>query len=221
MQMLLVALSRRMCCSRVCSAIRRAGLPSASLERPMIRPGRKRLWASPVAKKAACGPPKPIGTPNRWLLPMAMSAPNSPGGVSRVRASRSVATVTRAPAAWARSQRARWSRRAPSVAGYWSSAPTTLGPKAKASGSPTVTSMPRASARVWTTAIVCGWQRWSTRYTGRPSCLVTATVRYIASAAAVASSRREALATGRPVRSATTVWKFSSASSRPCAISAW
>jgi hypothetical protein len=33
-QMLEVALSRRMCCSRVCMAIRRAGLPCASLLRP-------------------------------------------------------------------------------------------------------------------------------------------------------------------------------------------
>ena len=37
----------------------------------------------------------------------------------------------------------------------------------------------------------------------------------MASAAAVASSSSDALATGRPVRSSTTVWKFSSASSRP------
>ena len=44
---------------------------------------------------------------------------------------------------------------------------------------------------------------------------------FIASAAAVASSSSEALATGRPVRSATIVWKFSSASSRPCEISDW
>ena len=43
----------------------------------------------------------------------------------------------------------------------------------------------------------------------------------IASAAAVASSSSEALASGRPVRSATMVWKLSSASSRPWAISAW
>ena len=43
----------------------------------------------------------------------------------------------------------------------------------------------------------------------------------IASAAAVASSSSEALATGSPVRSATIVWKLSSASSRPCEISAW
>ena len=41
----------------------------------------------------------------------------------------------------------------------------------------------------------------------------------IASAAAVASSSIDALAMSRPVRSATAVWKFSSASSRPCEIS--
>jgi hypothetical protein len=41
----------------------------------------------------------------------------------------------------------------------------------------------------------------------------------IASAAAVASSSNDALAMSRPVRSATIVWKLSSASSRPCEIS--
>ncbi len=43
----------------------------------------------------------------------------------------------------------------------------------------------------------------------------------MASAAAVASSSIEALAVTRPVRSLTTVWKFSSASSRPWLISGW
>jgi len=43
----------------------------------------------------------------------------------------------------------------------------------------------------------------------------------MASAAAVASSSSDAFAMGRPVRSATIVWKLSSASSRPWAISAW
>ena len=43
----------------------------------------------------------------------------------------------------------------------------------------------------------------------------------MASAAAVASSRSEALAKGKPVRSVTTVWKFTRASKRPWAISAW
>jgi hypothetical protein len=43
----------------------------------------------------------------------------------------------------------------------------------------------------------------------------------IASAAAVASSSREALAISRPVSSVTIVWKFSSASRRPWLISGW
>ena len=42
-----------------------------------------------------------------------------------------------------------------------------------------------------------------------------------ASATAVASSSSEALAMGRPVRSATTVWKLSRASRRPWLISGW
>ena len=42
----------------------------------------------------------------------------------------------------------------------------------------------------------------------------------IASAAAVASSSSDAFAMSIPVRSLTIVWKFSSDSSRPCAISA-
>ncbi|MNY08877.1 hypothetical protein D3C86_1417550 [compost metagenome] len=98
-QMLLVAFSRRMCCSRVCMARRRAGLPKRSMDTPTRRPGMSRLKASRVAKKAAWGPPKPSGTPKRWALPSTTSAPNSPGGVSTVRASRSAATATRAPAA--------------------------------------------------------------------------------------------------------------------------
>ena len=81
--------------------------------------------------------------------------------------------------------------------------------------------MPRASARVCTTAIVCGWQYSSTRYTGSRLTLLTASVSAIASAAAVASSSSDAFAISSPVRSDTMVWKLSSASSRPCAISAW
>ena len=41
-QMLLVAFSRRMCCSRVCSASRYAGAPSASRDTPTSRPGSDR-----------------------------------------------------------------------------------------------------------------------------------------------------------------------------------
>ena len=39
-----VALSRRMCCSRVCMAIRRAGLPRESIVTPIMRPGIRREY---------------------------------------------------------------------------------------------------------------------------------------------------------------------------------
>ena len=59
------------------------------------------------------------------------------------------------------------------------------------------------------------------KYVSLPGLPCTAYDRAIASAAAVPSSSSDALAISRPVRSITIVWKFSSASSRPCAISAW
>ena len=43
----------------------------------------------------------------------------------------------------------------------------------------------------------------------------------MASAAAVPSSSKEALAISMPVKSNTMVWKFNKASKRPWAISAW
>ena len=52
-QILEVALSRLICCSRVCKAIRRAKLSSASFETPIIRPGIVLLNSSLQAKKAA------------------------------------------------------------------------------------------------------------------------------------------------------------------------
>ena len=44
-----VAFSRRMCCSRVCSASRYARFPRASIETPTIRPGIDRFSASLTA----------------------------------------------------------------------------------------------------------------------------------------------------------------------------
>ena len=80
--------------------------------------------------------------------------------------------------------------------------------------------MPIASARVRTTSIV--WGRVSASTTKGPVALRLARrTSVIASAAAVASSSSDALAVGRPARSATTVWKLSSASSRPWEISGW
>ena len=48
-QMLDVAFSRRMCCSRVCNASRYAGLPCASTVTPTSRPGMLRFSSSRTA----------------------------------------------------------------------------------------------------------------------------------------------------------------------------
>ena len=48
-QMLLVAFSRRMCCSRVCNASRSAGRPAVSTDTPTNRPGSWRLSGSLTA----------------------------------------------------------------------------------------------------------------------------------------------------------------------------
>jgi hypothetical protein len=174
-----------------------------------------------VAKKAACGPPYPIGTPKRCVEPSATSAPISPGERRRVRARRSVATTRSAPAAWALAARPARSRTTPSVAGYCTRTPKSLWPaKSTDSTGPTWTWIPRAADFVRTSAIVCGWQSSATKKPSRPG-FATARHRVIASPAAVASSRRDALARGRPVRSATIVWKLRRASRRPCEISGW
>ena len=93
-QILLVAFSRLICCSLVCKAIRNARLPCASILTPINLPGMPRLNSSLVAKNAACGPPKPSGTPKRCAEPMATSAPNSAGAVNNVNANKSVAITT-------------------------------------------------------------------------------------------------------------------------------
>jgi hypothetical protein len=76
-------------------------------------------------------------------------------------------------------------------------------------------------ARVRSTATVCGRQSASTTNGASAGAFDTRRASAIPSAAAVASSSSEAFAVCRPVRSATIVWKFSRASSRPCEISGW
>ncbi len=221
MQMLLVARSRRMCCSRVWRARRKPTLPEESWETPTTRPGVRRACAAVVARNAAWGPPPPMGIPKRWVEPTAMSAPKAPGGSSMVSARRSVATTVRAPAAWTFSTRGRHSRIRPRVSGYWTMTPETSF-EICTCGSPrsrTSRRMPAARARVSITASVCGWSQRSARKVVRP--LPERWHIAIASAAAVASSRSEAPATGRPVMSPTMVWKLSRISSRPCEISDW
>ena len=84
--------------------------------------------------------------------------------------------------------------------------------------------MPSGSARVLSTSSVCAKHESATRNCGAPPVpstrFETRASIVIASAAAVASSSSDALATSMAVRSRTIVWKLRSASSRPCAISA-
>ena len=80
--------------------------------------------------------------------------------------------------------------------------------------------MPSGRARVCSTSSVCGSTSWPTRM--RCDLLLpTRIASVMASAAEVASSSIEALAIAMPVRSVTMVWKLTSASIRPCEISAW
>jgi hypothetical protein len=81
--------------------------------------------------------------------------------------------------------------------------------------------MPRGRARVFTTSMVWGWQASETQKVLASFFLRALKARVMASAAAVPSSSREALAISIPVRSVTRVWKLSSASSRPWEISGW
>ena len=113
------------------------------------------------------------------------------------------------------------SRTAPVVPGYCStSANGCAAPIAARSPGATSTSrMPIGSARVASTARVCGCRSVATASTS-DFVLLTACAIAIASAAAVASSSSEALAISIAVSSQIIVWKLSSASSRPCAISA-
>ena len=82
-QMLEVAFSRRMCCSRVESVRQKARRPSASCVSPTSRPGICRWCSVRQARKPRSGPPLCIGTPSDCASPHAMSAPPSPGGASR------------------------------------------------------------------------------------------------------------------------------------------
>ena len=201
--MLLVAFSRRICCSRVCSARRKAGRPAVSVLTPTRRPGKLLAYACVVAMNAAWGPPKAIGTPNRCADPTAMSAPNSPGDVKRTQAKRSVTTTVIPPSALTALIVSDHSPTQPVDEGYENSAPKTS-PGMSELSSPIIKSMPKGSARVAITAKVWGCvSRWAKNLL--LATLLTRRAMVIASAAAVASSNNEAFAMGKPVRSQTIV----------------
>ncbi len=85
--------------------------------------------------------------------------------------------------------------------------------------------MPKGSLRVSSTSSVWGKMLRSTKSWQRPSFTASrerrAYIISMASAAAVPSSSSEQLPICMPVSEMTAVWKLSSASRRPCDISAW
>src|SRR6185312_15322369 len=98
-QMLLVAFSRRICCSRVDSVSTQPRRPSTSTVWPARRPGIWRTNFSRVAKSPTCGPPNVRGLPIDWPSAATMSAPISPGDVTRPSDTASVTTtMSSAPA---------------------------------------------------------------------------------------------------------------------------
>ena len=100
---------------------------------------------------------KPSGTPKRCELPRTTSAPISPGGVMSASASRSEATATSTLASCARAMNGRRSSMRPASSGYWSSTPNVRASNVMSSARGTTrSSMPSGSARLRSTAIVCG-----------------------------------------------------------------
>ena len=159
-QMLLVAFSRRMCCSRVCSAMRSAGVAVRVLRDADEPPGH--LALAVVARREE----RRVRAAEAQRHAEALRAADRDVGaeLARRRQQRQREQIgrhaTSAPASCARSHERRASRAiAPSVAGYCSSTPNTSAANSNAAA--IADDAPRcraAAARVRTTSIVCGWQ---------------------------------------------------------------
>ena len=149
-----------------------------------------------------------------------------PGEVISVRASRSAATTASAPAAFAAAITGGRIPDAPGGAGvlHEDAEAVSCGIARRTSpGRRTATStrsMPSASARLASTALVCGNASASTRKMFEAD-FEARRASSIPSTTAVLSSSIDAFAVSSPVRSVTMVWKLISASSRPCEISGW
>ena len=155
--MLLVAFSRRMCCSRVCSASRSAGLPSASRDSPTSRPGQlagERLAHREVAGVRAAEAqrhPEPLRACRRRRprpARRAGSAGSAPAGPRRRRPARR-ARAPRRSAPTGRAPR-------PTPPGRTAAAPNSSPSGSPSPRSATTSSMPSGSARVCSTSSVCG-----------------------------------------------------------------
>ena len=199
MQMLLVAFSRRMCCSRVCSASRYAGCAvgvdgdadEAAGQLP-LQPVADRHVAGVRAAEAVAGRRSAARSPRRCRrrTPPAARAASAPAGRRRRRPARRA----RAPARSAAQVADRAATR-PGTAAARRRSRRRAGPPDR---SATTTSMPSGTARVRTTSIVCGSASASTRNAPRLLRLAARWARVIASAAAVPSSSSEAFGDRQP-----------------------
>jgi len=158
-------------------------------------------------------------------VPTTTSAPNSPGASSLTKLRISAATATLMLCSLAFLMNDFMSVIWPFFPGYCNKAPKYSSDKLNSDSLPITNSMPIGVALVSNKSMVCGNTKSETKNLLIPAFFWarsrTAKSRLIASAAAVLSSNREAFAISIPVKSMTIVWKFSSASRRPWAISAW
>ncbi len=92
-QMLLVAFSRRMCCSRVDMVSTKPRRPSSSTVSPQRRPGICRTNFLRQARSPRYGPPKFRPLPMDWPSAATMSAPIAPGDFSAPKDTASVTTT--------------------------------------------------------------------------------------------------------------------------------
>ena len=101
-QMLDVAFSRRMCCSRVERVRTKPRRPLRSTVAPATRPGICRTSPSRMARNPGAGPPKLRPLPKLCSVPTATSAPRAPGAWRRPSETASEVTETQsAPARFA------------------------------------------------------------------------------------------------------------------------
>ena len=114
-----VALSRRICCSRVDSVNTNPRFPSTSTVSPQRRPGICRIYFCLVAKSPTYGPPKPSGFPIDCPSATTISAPISPGLLIAPREITSVTTaINNAPFSCAFSAIGVRSRTFPKTSGF-------------------------------------------------------------------------------------------------------
>ena len=144
------------------------------------------------------------------MVPKTTSAPNLPGASSLTRLKISAATATFMATAFAFSINDFISVICPFFPGYCTKAPKKSSEKLKSDSSPITSSIPIGLALVYSSEMVCGKTKLETKNLLIPAFFcalsLTAKSRLIASAAAVLSSKSDALAISIPVKSIAMVW---------------